>query len=752
MNKLAATALKAVIGFDDLPIKAKIHGTKYHPDWKIFTFEPNSKGDDSKMFLDPRMRTNCPRGFGALLDVKQNKLITSWAGPKKFEGVTQGDDDDSSIVSVPVETIHQWNKDGELQVIREDKENGKFALVKFFLHEDEWFAVFGSKNGHRIARRNDIREYIEDANETIIIKQVAAEVERHWDNLLSFFEVHPESTLVGELCDGLHFVPMETNEPVVKFFGSFVNNGNAVDPIATFAEFSRHGIPSVSWSIMEIGSPDWYNKCIASARCGSGEGSVLYFRNRRTGEVHLAKNKSAVYILKRVARELIKQPYNNKNGKKGYHAIFADFANRVVDRSSYHMLCTDKCVEIVKYMYSFTEWMMENRIPTDALNFTPVSSDVIGELGEVGFANVWARFLRETGQEEIEVTPDDIGDFDKDDLLSRVAMLRSFERSERPFVVFFQGAQGCGKSTIGAATVKHLEKLGYLGKIVEQDQFYGKAGSCQSYMKHLVEQRPDVDFILVTRCNANRQHYSAYLKKALEGNARVVFIAPRGIESAEGLAMCLDGVKQRSKNGDKLLIGRIEKDAKTANDIVRKTHASLEIHDKAIRFNRTTIDETAAHICDILMEVCDNPVHPAIVHRVDEDSRPLLVSLRLSKESDSIVREIAGQHGITCKSEMHLTQVFDAKGKNKSFELAPEGSEHSVEITHLVIRKSDGQAAFRVTTGLQIHSGCPHITVRVGEGSSARQSLQFVDSNDDDLVTVIHIYKRRIHGRIVYSD
>ena len=736
-----------------LPIQVKMRDAACSRGTKVVTFQPRCKGDDCALFKDPRMRASCPRGFGAVYDGERDEVVGTFAGPIKFDGVTEEDDDDADDTSLPTGLIHRWHRDGELEVIREDKENGKFALVKFMEHRGEWLAVFGSKNGHRLAGRDGARERAHDRDEPAVIRQVAAEVHRHWDALLGFFREHPEVTLVGELCDGLHFVPIDTPEPVVKFFGCFTGLGRAVDPAVAFRWLADHRIASVAWSVMDTSSPRWFEACIASARCGTGEGSVLYFRNRRTGEVYLAKNKTAAYILKRVARELLKPSFNDR-GRRGFHSLFACLEDRVVDRSRYHMLCTAKAVEFAEYLYAFADWMMRSRIPAEALDFKPVASEVIGELGQVGFGNVWARFLRETGRDEIEVGTGDIGPFDEERFRAGAARARGPGRpadGPEPVVAFFQGPQGAGKSTAGDDAARLLRGFGLRVEIVEQDQWYGRSASCQAYMQYLLE-HTDADVVLVTRCNANPRHYSAYLRRALAAGGRAVFLAPEGIETPEGLLVCLEGVRTRSASGDGLLIGRIEKDPEEAERIVRATHADLRVHDKAVRFAREDRAATARAIADILTAVREDPAHPAIVHR-DGTSPPSLVALRLSRDGDAALRRAALEHGVACQPSMHLTQVFcdNRKGGVAGFEAAPDGQRGSFTATHLVVRNSDGQAAFRVRAGFPVHSGRPHVTARVGTGSAARQSLQFVQCDDPAVVTVHELGELVVDGRFAWS-
>jgi hypothetical protein len=229
-------------------------------------------------------------------------------GPRKFEGVSLGDNDDVPDTDEDAQIFNRgqveaWQAAGELAIVREDKENGKFAVLKMFKHRGQLLAVGGSKTQHVIVSPDCIDAIIADAKSRPLLSQIFAEVKQQWEALSALADVRAGATVVGELCDGLHFVPLETERPQVKWFGLF-ERGLALSPVASLELLYSLGLPAVSYSLLDPTTD--LNLTIQAARCGTGEGYVMYFTNTRTGEVVLAKNKTAVYIVKRMTREMLR--------------------------------------------------------------------------------------------------------------------------------------------------------------------------------------------------------------------------------------------------------------------------------------------------------------------------------------------------------------------------------------------------------------------------------------------------------------
>ena len=761
MTPLPDLVLKAVLGelYDSTkPVRAKpARSVPGFPDLKVLAFVPDVNGPDDEVYAKCHwMRENIPRGFVVVYDVKNKTVVSVARGPRKFGGVTAGDDDDSKHVLLNGQTIRQWAMAGVLEVTSEEKENGKFSLVKMFQYNGQWLCLLGSKTNYRVVASADEALALaagKQEKDQILIQQIAEDVAANWDSIRALFEAQGDVTLVGELCDGLHFVPMDTDKPVIKFFGIFVE-GNALEPEFALKTLESYGILHVDHHQVNVdGIPideKWFGIIIAMARAGKGEGKVLYFRNKETGEIFLAKNKTAVYIMKRVLRSLLESP-------DGFKAAYAKLANLFVERSEYHMLSTSAAVRFYKQLIAFLDWMVLNRVPFEALDFNPVASPVRGDYPYRGFAAVWQRFLDETGAEDMVATPDDIGAFDAKEFHAAVGKIPSRQAGATPPVVLFlQMPQGGGKSTIGDAMAKLLSTMGFVVEIVEQDQWFGMTGSAQTFLSYLVEHCPRVDAVIVTRCNANSGQYKHYLNRALAGGARVVFATPAGIEDPKARDMCIAGVKRRSEKGDLLMIGRIELDAKKAVKIVEDTHKVLTVHPQAYRFKWMKADaggslhtplDIARELVEFVLNVRADASHDAIVMSAPRNTTlPRVSVFCVSPQDDAALCDVAAEHNIQCMSSKHCTQEFIGnlskkkvadEAKNPTYFLSPAGTPGTLTVTHLVVHNKTGQAAFRVADpSFAIKSGKPHITAFVPPGSNAAYSMSFVFCDDPEVVTV----------------
>ena len=110
-------------------------------------------------------------------------------------------------------------------------------------------------------------------------------------------------TMCGELCDGQHFVPIDTDYPYIKWFG-FYNMGHSLDTTETFHQLSSAGLDFVDNEIVfNVGdSLEKFNEVMLSCRCKKNEGAVIRVRNIKTGFILQGKVKSVEYIVKRFLR------------------------------------------------------------------------------------------------------------------------------------------------------------------------------------------------------------------------------------------------------------------------------------------------------------------------------------------------------------------------------------------------------------------------------------------------------------------
>lgn len=96
-----------------------------------------------------------------------NNFVTCLQGPIKFTGYDNIDEDpaDNEYMGKKIlslfnkETITKWQDDNELEVFITKKENGKFAIAKFFNYENKDYIICGSKNVHVIISLDELYNY-----------------------------------------------------------------------------------------------------------------------------------------------------------------------------------------------------------------------------------------------------------------------------------------------------------------------------------------------------------------------------------------------------------------------------------------------------------------------------------------------------------------------------------------------------------------------------------------------------------------
>lgn len=743
--------------------------------YELYTYSLNlkkNKIDDDIYAQNPELLKILPRACSIL--VRDNQIVCSLEGPEKFSGKLDTDEDpeDGQEEAIAKSTgiydhqkIMSWAAEGNLEIVETEKANGKFAICKIITHQGKKILLAGSKNNHFVMSLDQVDQVIRQESSNELIVSILSDIKKNWDQLnsqemLDLFD--SGYSLAGELCDGQHFTP---GDNTISWFG-FFKSGQVLDTIQSLGLLNSIGLKTVPYSKVYDASSDVsvVDLVFLASRCKNTEGSVLRCLNTDTGETVLVKTKSVTYIIKRFMRQII---------LRGYKEI-EHLKKRFVDAQKYHGLGTDASIRVTNQLFQFALWMMGQKYPCSVLGITKVSS-VKGQLPN-GFNTYWSEWLVKTGNPDISITLSDFGEFSEKTYLENTKLYIPRSYANPAVVVFFQGLQGSGKSTIGFKVCEQLLEQGITATYIEQDDYWGDTLACQGALHHSIASQSGPNVILVTRCNANISQYKRYLDIAHRLPSIVTFVSPNNFGPLY-LMMSLAGIIKRSNVGDNLMVGRfeypfsevIEFTAKNFKDfeIVRGSltldvyHPNAELSDQATKSMASTqsIEEFVRSNCDelnglrcpideitqkIVEHVCQlksghishtvvNPTPTYIGFAVGSDDK---------EEMDSFVDQYVPQEGT--KYNHHCTyEFYGSKSSVKpSQDSLQPGQTVSAKIDSLVIRKADGASAFRISKleyegkELKIPKSQPHITAKIPFHEKPACANGFVGLTDDTVEIV----------------
>ncbi len=530
----------------------QINQTKY----KLYTYTlnvPKNKFEDDIYSTNPNLLKYLPRACSIL--VRDNQIIDSIEGPEKFSGKSDIDEDpeDNQDEVIAKSTgiydhnkIISWANGKALEIIETEKANGKFAICKIIYDGKQKLLLAGSKNNHFVISWEQIDQTIEKEKSNEIIVGILSDIKINWnklnsEELISLFNTG--YSLAGELCDGQHFTP---GDNTISWFG-FFKSGQALDTIKSLGLLNAIGLKTVEFakvfdSSMEL---DKIDNVFLASRCKNTEGSVLRCVNTKSGETVLVKTKSVSYIVKRFMRQVILRGYKDIDRIR----------TRFVQAQKYHGLNTKASIRVTNQLIQFAFWMMGKKYPCTVLGVTKVTS-VKGQLPN-GFNTYWTEWMGTTGNSDISIGLEDFGDFVESEYLASTLLYKPRGWANPAIVIFFQGLQGSGKSTVGAEICLELAKAGKSSQYIEQDDYWGDTMACQGALHHAIGSDLGPEIILVTRCNTNQSQYKRYLDIAQKLPCVISFVSPSNFGPLY-LMISLAGIIARSNSGDKLMVGRFE--------------------------------------------------------------------------------------------------------------------------------------------------------------------------------------------------
>ncbi len=742
-------------------------------EYELFTYTlnlPKNKFEDDIYASHPNLLKYLPRACSII--VKNGQIVDLMEGPEKFSGRTDIDEDPEDEQDEIVQgtsgiydhnKIITWANDKILEIVETEKANGKFAICKIIYHGNVKLLVAGSKNYHVITTFEQLDKTICSQKSNEIMYGILSDIKTNWnklnsEELLSLFSTG--YSLAGEFCDGQHFTP---GDNTISWFG-FFKSGQALDTIKSLGLLGTLGLKTVEFvkvfdSSMELDNID---KVFVASRCKNTEGSVLRCVNTKTNQTVFVKTKSVSYIVKRFMRQVILRGYKDIDRIK----------TRFIQAQKYHGLNTNASIRVTNQLVNFGFWMMSKKYPCTVLGVTKVSA-VKGQLPN-GFNTYWTQWMSETANSDITIGLDDFGDFTESEYLAGTPLYKPRAWANPAIVIFFQGLQGSGKSTIGAEICSQFEKLGKLPKYIEQDDYWGDTLACQGALHHAISSESGPDIILVTRCNANQSQYKKYLDIAHKLPCVVSFVSPNNFGPLY-LMISLAGIVNRSNSGDKLMVGRFEypfsevvgftiknfnefeqvsnskqidlfvDNSELATQAVQvlKSHQPIQSVEKFVKTNfeklnglRLSIKQICSQIIPHINNLFDgtNSGSTLTTHIVTSPN-PIYIGLAVNPTDKVELDTIVNTHFTTPGTiyNHHCTlEYFGGKTKvvPSPNHMLP-GQIVTAEIISLVIRKSDNACAFKIgklTWGnkeIKLKNQ-PHITGKIPLGEKPACSNGFV--------------------------
>lgn len=324
-------------------------------------------------------------------------------------------------------------------------------------------------------------------------------------------------------------------------------------------------------------------------------------------------------------------------------------------------------------------------------------------------------------------------------------------------VVFLQGLQGSGKSTIGKYCCQHVENSIYL----EQDMYSGDSSLCQLALYDYIVSANGPKVIFITRCNINPTHYRRYLDICYKLPTIVVFFAPKRFDPLYFM-VSLAGIMNRSPNSDTPMVGNIEVPINDVISFTKGNYDNYERHPKAINYETHKNDQElldgaksvykrgANEIIKFVKtnyeslmalrlpseDVCKPFLEPLQSKDIVVSTNTMYIGAILSREDRRVLMEFLEKHLPEqvefTKYLHHMTQRYIGGKIPKVLDFTPfmPGETVSRHICALVVRKSDMASAFRITP---FPGDAPnfHITAKLPCGLKAMASNNFVGLNDD---------------------
>jgi hypothetical protein len=296
----------------------------------------------------PELISLIPRGFSILYDYNGNE-ICKLNGLIKFDSSEIDDDSEVESKMIDYSLITKWQNTNELEVVFQEKANGKYLTFILFEYQNKDYIFGGSKNMHRVYPLND--EIRENNLHDNMMKQVQID--------LQIKKFPRNQTIYAEYVDGKHIC--FTFKPYITYFyPEEISNVHNIFP-------SQNTLPT----------DEQYHYI---RNMSNTEGAVIMYKNIITGEIFRQKHKSIWYIIIRVIREQLCHTPTTQSNNSVHTKL-----NQVIRKRSddfLHLSDID-----LKYWYDLTKqfiyFMQKKKYTFSSL----------GNNSEIGMAIRWNEFV-----------------------------------------------------------------------------------------------------------------------------------------------------------------------------------------------------------------------------------------------------------------------------------------------------------------------------------------------------------------------
>lgn len=369
-----------------------------------------------------------------------------------------------------------------------EKENGEAGHLAFFPIKNQWYAIIGSKNVHIVltissldAARADIASYTGVRTQTAV-KNANLMLDACGDVVIPVSKMHRmvyknNWTLVFEAVFNDHLVQYDKHK-VIMFaitcpqLTTVEKQGLTIPPQVSLPILKNWGFDVASHITVPVKNK--HQKETVEKKYESkenSEGAVVYgiYETKSGTEIvgKIYKHKNHVYILQRMARELLKRKASPAEWKRRFDEVHFDATSHS---------------RLIKELFIFREWV-EQKYNTAEIGWSDIVQHKFMKMWKE-FTSIFNTWLSKVGWS------DDIQDkFVKTWLGNK----HSNDSSNKALMLV--GIQGTGKSTLRNAL---MHVIGTSGAIfINQDE----AGGRKEFMKALTEASKTNKLVIVDKIN-----------------------------------------------------------------------------------------------------------------------------------------------------------------------------------------------------------------------------------------------------------